>query len=98
AYLARPDENADRRAGGGSLARHGGDGRDQDRRAADRRGSAVAAAALQAGEVAGAGGSWSVGSRQARQMQQQLPRTMWTRRPRRSGNPRSKSRPDWWPG
>ena len=52
AHLARPHPDADRRPDGQSVARHGGDGRDQDRLAHDPELSAVAAAALPAGDVA----------------------------------------------
>ena len=53
ARLARPHADAGRGQDGQPRARHGGDGRDQDRLAPGHRISAVAAAALSAGSVEG---------------------------------------------
>ena len=52
AHFARPHPNADRRPDGQSVARHGGDGGDQDRIAHDPELSLVAAAPLPAGNLA----------------------------------------------
>ncbi len=54
AHLARPHPDEGRGEHGQSLSRHGGHGRDQDRRALGPLLPPVAAAALQAGELAGA--------------------------------------------